>query len=205
MVHGLRSCSARPQSGQDTDTSVARRTHARPPPAPARCLAPGPRKPGSHSCDLAVLRLFCKWDPAVRERLRWAPSPSERRPRETPSGRSRGHGPGLCAAERCPRRRCDDGCGTNASPGVRRSPLPCPPRRPFLSLSLLSAASHARGSRCPRLSTHPPWSCSLLLVLRPVAQASLPQKVFLEEDNDKDNYKVRADFYLADTRCQGLF
>lgn len=112
---------------------------------------------------------------------------TERRPRETPSGRSRGHGPGLCAAERCPRRRCDDGCGTNASPGVRRSPLPCPPRRPFLSLSLLSAASHARGSRCPRLSTHPPWSCSLLLILRPVAQASLPQKVFLEEDNDKDN------------------
>lgn len=109
---------------QDTDISVARRTHARPPPAPARCLAPGPRKPGSHSCDLAVLRLFCKWDPAVRERLRWAPSPSERRPRETPSGRSRGHGLGLCAAERCPWRRCDDGCGTNASPGVR--PLPAP-------------------------------------------------------------------------------
>lgn len=203
----FRSCSARPQSRQDTDTSVARRTHARPPPAPARCLAPGPRKPGSHSCglaDLAVLRLFCKWDPAVRERLRWAPSPSAVLGKLPPDARvatvrafarpSGARGAGVMTAVERTRH-----------PESGRSPLPCPPRRPFLSLSLLSAASHARGSRCPRLSTHPPWSCSLLLILRPVAQASLPQKVFLEEDNDKDNYKVRADFYPAATRCQGLF
>lgn len=182
----FRSCSARPQSGQDTDTSVARRTHARPPPAPARCLAPGPRKPGSHSCDLAVLRLFCKWDPAVRERLRWAPSPSAVLGKLPPDARvatvrafarlSGARGAGVMTAVERTRH-----------PESGRSLLPCPPRRPFLSLSLLSAASHARGSRCPRLSTHPPWSCSLLLILRPVAQASLPQKVFLEEDNDKDN------------------
>lgn len=178
-----------------------------PRPAPSRArpmLSPRAGKPGSHSCDLAVLRLFCKWDPAVRERLRWAPSPSAVLGKFSPDAR-------VATVQAFARLSGARGAGVMTAveqtrhPESGRSPLPCPPRRPFLSLSLLSAASHARGSCCPRLSTHPPWSCSLLLILRPVAQASLPQKVFLEEDNDKDNYKVRADFYPAATRCQGLF